>query len=38
MAMFYNRTGIIDIKQQILIFILIDNEIRRVLKFSKGQL
>ena len=38
MAMFYNRTGIIDIKQQILIFILIDIEIRRVLKFSKGQL
>ena len=38
MAMFYNRTGIIDIKQQILIFILIDIEIRHALKFSEGQL
>ena len=38
MAMFYNRTGIIDIKQQILIFILIDIEMLLELKFFKGQL
>jgi hypothetical protein len=38
MAMFYNRQGIvIDIKKQILIFILIDTEILFV-KFVKGQL
>ena len=38
MAMFYNQPRIIDIKQQILIFILIDIERRHALKFSEGQL